>query len=265
MSEWVGVHVDAITPRGNQGDVDIGATFELVDYLCAAGVRGIVLFGVTGEYPAFYCEERSRLIYMAAKRSRVPVMAGAGGATLDQTLENARGARESGASAIVVPPPFCVRFEADDLREFFWEFERQLGGGVPLYLANIPAFCSAIPVEVAAELMASGKFAGIVDGCGASGGETIVGDDERIVEGRRAGCRGVLSAAACAIPEVVVALDRVLDRGDALEVDRLDGAVQEFCRWAKRFPSPAAIQAATAVRGRRRVLRRRRCRTRSKS
>ena len=49
MIDVSGVIAAAITPRGNQGDVDFGATFELVDYLCAAGVRGIALFGATGE------------------------------------------------------------------------------------------------------------------------------------------------------------------------------------------------------------------------
>ena len=39
-----GVNVAAITPRGKHGDVDFGAVFELIDYLCAAGVRGIAFF-----------------------------------------------------------------------------------------------------------------------------------------------------------------------------------------------------------------------------
>jgi dihydrodipicolinate synthase/N-acetylneuraminate lyase len=39
-----GVYVAAITPRGKHGDVDFGAVFELIDFLCAARVRGIVFF-----------------------------------------------------------------------------------------------------------------------------------------------------------------------------------------------------------------------------
>ena len=51
MSELQGVHAAVSTPRSGQGDIDFGAAFELIDRLCAAGVRGIVLFGaliVTG-------------------------------------------------------------------------------------------------------------------------------------------------------------------------------------------------------------------------
>ena len=92
MTEFQGVHVAAITPRGKQGEVDLGAAFELIDYFCSAGLRGIVLFGDSGEYPAFNPDERSRLLYLAVKRSRVPVLAGIGSATLDVSLDLAREA-----------------------------------------------------------------------------------------------------------------------------------------------------------------------------
>src|ERR1041385_5951353 len=103
--EFRGVYAAAVTPRGKQGEVDFGAAFELIDFLCKAGVSGIVWFGPAGEYPAFRAEERSRLVYLARKRSRVPVLAGVGSATLDASVELACSARDSGAEAVVVPPP----------------------------------------------------------------------------------------------------------------------------------------------------------------
>ena len=91
--ELQGVNVAAITSRGKAGDVNFGATFELIDYLCAARVDGIALFTAWGEYPALASDDRARLLYLAVKRSRVPVLAGVGSATLDQTLDLAREAR----------------------------------------------------------------------------------------------------------------------------------------------------------------------------
>jgi dihydrodipicolinate synthase/N-acetylneuraminate lyase len=84
MAGIEGVLVSAITPRNERGEVDLGAAFDLIDFLAGAGVRGIVLFGVAGEYPAATFEERNRLIYLAAKRSRVPIYAGVGSATLNE-------------------------------------------------------------------------------------------------------------------------------------------------------------------------------------
>ena len=104
VNGFQGVQAAAITPRGKHGEVDFGAAFELVDHLCKGGVQGILLFGPPGEYPAFAADERARLVYLAVKRSRVPVLAGVGAATLDTSLELAREARDAGAGALVLPP-----------------------------------------------------------------------------------------------------------------------------------------------------------------
>ena len=97
----------AVTPRGKAGEVNFGATFELIDYLSAARVGGIALFTAWGEYPALAADDRSRLTYLAVKRSRVPVLAGVGSATLDVSLALARDARDAGVAALLVPPPLC--------------------------------------------------------------------------------------------------------------------------------------------------------------
>src|ERR1017187_5735688 len=95
MTKDHGVIVAALTPRGKKGDLDFGAAFELIDRLCAARVSGIALFTAAGEYPAFSLDERSRLLYLAAKRSRVPLYAGAGsiGLTTRSTWREGRNAR----------------------------------------------------------------------------------------------------------------------------------------------------------------------------
>ena len=98
MTEDHGVIVAALTPRGKKGELDFGAAFELIDRLCAARVRGIALFTAAGEYPAFSLEERTRLLYLAVKRSRVPLYAGVGSIGLDDSLTLAREARRAGAA-----------------------------------------------------------------------------------------------------------------------------------------------------------------------
>ena len=129
MTGFQGVNAAAITPRGKQGEIDLGAAFELIDHLCSAGVRGIVLFSGNGEYPAFTVEERSRLVYLAVKRSRVPVLVGVGSATVDLSVALAREAREAGAGGLLLPPPFFFRYEPDDVLEFYRRFTAQLESG----------------------------------------------------------------------------------------------------------------------------------------
>ena len=255
MTKDHGVIVAALTPRGKKGDLDFGAAFELIDRLCAARVSGIALFTAAGEYPAFSLEERSRLLYLAAKRSRVPLYAGAGSIGLDDSLNLARGAQRAGAAAVLLPPPHFFRYKQEEIREFYLQFAGQMGGGIPVYLANTPGVTTAIAPETAGDLLATGHFAGMVDPAAAAGrfagfpAAYLSGDDANMVASRRGGAHGVLSSAACAIPEIVVALDDALRDGNRQQEARLESMLQEFLGWAGEFPFPVLMKVATGLRG----------------
>src|SRR5688572_18345018 len=162
MTEFQGVYAAAITPRNSQGEVDFGATFELVDFLSKAGLRGIVLFGAAGEYPAFSTEERKRLVHLGAKRSRVPLLVGVGSASLEASVDLARSARDAGAAAVLLPAPLFFRYANDELREYFLQFAAQVSG-VPILLSHTPEYTNGIAAEIASELLAAGVVAGIED------------------------------------------------------------------------------------------------------
>lgn len=245
----------AVTPRGKKGDLDFGAAFELVDFLCARGVRGIAFFTAAGEYPAFGLEERARLVYLATKRSRVPLFAGIGGITLDDSLFLAREAARAGAGGVLLPPPHFSTYGQEDLREFYLQFGSQVGVAANAYLVDTPTVASRIAPETARELLATGRFAGIQDAAGDAArfaglpGLVLVGEDARFSAARRAGVHGAVSAAAGALPEIVVGLDHAIRTGNEGEVVRLDGLLQEFVRWAALFPFPVLAKVAAAERG----------------
>ena len=260
MTEVQGVIAAAVTPRGQEGDVDFGATFELIDYLCAAGVRGIALFTAVGEFPLLALDERSRLLYLAIKRSRVPVLAGVGSAALDQSVALAREARDAGAAALLVPPPHFFRYRQDEIREFYVQFAARVGTGPVALLSNAPCFTSGLSVETALDLLETGRFGGIEDSSGdlqifsrlqaAAGAFTLlVGSDALFTRARCDGAAGAVSSLACAVPELVVALDHAICAGDSTRVARLDGMMQEFAAWMDQFPQPVIVKVATGLRG----------------
>ena len=259
----LGVQVAAITPRGKQGDVDFGAVFELIDHLCAAKVCGIVFFSPAGEYPSLNVEERSRLLYLASKRSRVPLLAGVGSANLDDSLCLARQARDAGVAGLLLPPPYFYRYEQDDLEEFYRQFAAQAGRGAVTYLSNAPEFTSAIQVETALRLLATGWFAGIEDASGdavsfsrlqaaSADGQPfalLAGTDSMLARSRCAGAHGAVSQAGCAAPELVRALDLAVRGGQTERAARLDALFQEFLDWLRQFPHPVGLKVATGLRG----------------
>jgi dihydrodipicolinate synthase/N-acetylneuraminate lyase len=205
-----------LTPRGKRGELNFGACFELLDHLCKAKVQRIALLTAAGEYPAFTIEERTRLVYLGAKRSRVPILAGAGAEDLATAVGLAREALNAGAEGVVLPPPLLFAYAEEDLREYYLQFAGQLGRDAEVWIDGAPG---------AKELMATGHFAGIV-------GEGLS-----------------LSAEACAIPELLVALECARRTGDAARHDRLAALAGEFRDWAGGFAPLVAVKVATGLRG----------------
>jgi len=260
-----GVIVAAVTPHGKRGDEpDIAATLELIDFLCDAGVQGIALLGSTGEFVNLNFSDRVRLVYLAAKRSRVPVLAGVSHTSLDGALALAREAAAAGAAGLLLMPPYFFRYQQPEIREFYLRFaaEAAHGAHAPVYLYNIPAFTTEIAGETAIQLLSTGRFAGIKDSSGDWNNfelllrharehpfTLLVGQDALFARARAAGAAGIVSGVACAVPELLLALDRAIQQGAAAEIERLDARLHEFLRRMDRFPLPVGIKAALELRG----------------
>jgi dihydrodipicolinate synthase/N-acetylneuraminate lyase len=261
MADVRGVYAAAITPRGEQDEVDFGAAFELLDFLAKAGVDGIALFTGAGEYAALSVEERSRLVYLAVKRSRVPVLVGVGSATLHDSVELARAARDAGAAGLLLPPPYFFRYQQDDLCEFYLQFAACVDSGAATFLSNHPIYASAIETETVRALLSTGRFAGIEDASGdpqtfaciqaaaAAPACVLVGSDPFLANAIRAGAQGAISGVAGAAPELVMALVRAIQTGNQPEAERLERRMGEFLAWCQEFPQPAILRAAAELRG----------------
>jgi dihydrodipicolinate synthase/N-acetylneuraminate lyase len=250
----LGVIAAALTPRGKRGDLDFGAAFELTDLLCAARVRGIVWFAPAGEYPAFPLEERTRLLYLAAKRSRVPLYAGVGAVSLDDSLYLAREALCAGVEDLVVPPPHFYQYRQEEIREFYLQFAAQLPSRSPvrIYISNTPSVTSVIEPATAIELLATGRFAGMEDARRPVTADRhcwLATDEGTITSARCEGAHGIISAAASAAPELVCALDTALRCGNRDEAVRLDALLREFHGWMSQFAQPVVLKVAAELRG----------------
>src|SRR3954452_23921694 len=129
-----GVYAAAVTPRRRASqEIDLGAMWDLIDFLCAKKVDGIVLFGSTGEFVHFSIDERVRVIGLAVKRSRVPILVNVSHSTLDGTVTLAEAAMQSGASGLLVMPPYFFRYGQRDILAFFRKFAMEVRLRVPAF------------------------------------------------------------------------------------------------------------------------------------
>ncbi|HYL36843.1 MAG TPA: dihydrodipicolinate synthase family protein [Bryobacteraceae bacterium] len=258
-----GVIVAAVTPRrAEQHSIDLGATLELIDFLASSGAHAIALLGPAGEFVHFALDDRRHMVTFAAKRSRVPLLINVSHSTLDGAVELAREAASAGAAALLLMPPHYYRYGADAIRTFYLAFAAAVGQAAPIYIGNAPRFTNELPPALAAELLASGFFAGIVDASGdvdafqflaQRAGQTrftLLGGEERIyVAARRMGAAGVVSSAACPVPELMLALETAIREGVEERVRRLEARLIEFLDWIESFPPAAAVKEAAKQRG----------------
>jgi len=255
--------VAAVTPRrSDKRELDAAAALELIDFLCAAGVNGIALLGSTGEFLNLTFDERVRLVYMAAKRSRVPLLVGVGHSSLNGAVELAREAAGSGAAGLLLMPPYFFRYSQEDIREFYLRFADHTSADARIFLYNIPFFTNELKSSTAIGLLATGRFAGIKDSSGQMAYfhdllsarsqqpfTLLVGNDAIYTKARREGADGVVSGVACAVPELLRNLESAICAGNESVVQQLDARLAEFIAKINPLPVPLGIKAATEARG----------------
>jgi dihydrodipicolinate synthase/N-acetylneuraminate lyase len=261
--ELAGVLASAITPRrADSQDPDFSGLLDLLDFLAAGGVKGICLFGATGEFLNYSFAERQRLVYLAVKRSRVPLIAGVSHSTLAGSIQLADEAIASGADGLILMPPYFFRYSQHEIEEFYIQLAREIGDAVPILIHNIPQVTSKLELELVRKLIDTGRFAGIKDSSGdwpffeqllelrrTRPFAVLTGDDRTAAKALRAGANGVISGAACAIPELLTGLAHAISSRDHAQADALNARLIEFVDWADRFPFPTAIKRAVELRG----------------
>ena len=253
-----GMLVAAPTPRRAQEySIDLGATLEMIDFLCQSGVQAITLLGSTGEFVHFALHDRAHMVNFAAKRSRLPLLVNVSHSTLDGAIELARDAASAGVAGVLLMPPYYFPQDQDAIRSFYLAFAAALGDALPIYLYNIPYCTNEIASSTAVDLLGSGLFAGIKDSSGnldyfralseqaARTPFTLFAGLERVyAEAKGLGAHGAIFGTASAVPELLVALDAALCAGIPGRVAKLTARLIEFVDWIETFPMTVGIKEA---------------------
>jgi len=258
-----GVFASAITPRrADSQDPDFSGLLDLLDFLSDGGVAGVCLFDTAGEFLNYSFAERQRLLYLGSKRTRVPLIVGVSHSTFAGALQLADEAISSGADALLIMAPYFYRYSQRQLEEFFVQFARETGDAVPLLIHNLPQATSTLEFDLMRRLIDTGRFAGVND----SSGDAMLfeqltslrqstpfalfnGNDRSAPESLRAGADGLISPAACALPELLASLARATSSPGHAVPGPMAILLTEFLDWTERFPFPVAIKRAVELRG----------------
>lgn len=258
-----GVYAALLTPRRAQTtEADAGALLEYLDRIAEAGVDGLVLFGSTGEFIHFDAAERMRVLALAIRRSRVPVLVNVSHSTLAGAMALAENAIEAGAAGLLLMPPYFYRYNDQQIAAFYGAFAKELGGKAALYLYNLPMYTNPIPPAVTEELLRLGAYIGIKDSTldwqsfeglialrSTVDFSLMVGNEVLYLRGRGGGADGIVSGVAAALPELLVAMERAIGASDLDRAQRLNARLEEFLVYVNKFPATAAIKQTANARG----------------
>lgn len=250
-----GVIAACVTPWRHGDQLDEPALWRHLEMLLAAGINGVCVAGSTGEFPRLDRANFERLVRAAVEftSGRVPILACCGAASVDGSVELARIAARSGASAVVALPPIYFPYAQREIIAFYERFTAE--ATLPVFLYNIPQFTSVIEPSTAVALLKRGLFVGVKDSGGTPEMLDVLldlrrdypfsflwGNDSSLLAALNRGVDGALSGVAACAPELLVALYRSRDPA-------LHTKLCEFIARLGSFPTPVGVRIALEARG----------------
>lgn len=228
---WRGVVPAITTPFNEDLSVDHAFLAEHARWMVAEGCTGVVPGGSLGEAATLAFDEKVAVVrtLVDALGERAPVVAGVAALATAEAVRFARAAQDAGARGLMVLPPYVY---STDWREMKAHVAAVLSAtSLPCMLYNNPvAYTTDFTPEQIAELAAehpnlaavkeSSTDVRRVTGIRALVGdrlEVLVGVDDAVVEGVRAGAVGWVAGLVNAFPAESVELFRLAREGRAAE------------------------------------------------
>lgn len=162
-----GVVTPLVVFRTEDGAPDRAATKALVEQQIAAGVRGLLVNGSTGELGNLAPAERSAVLRAVVETAagRVPVWAGVAGLGTADAVTAAREAEADGADAALVLPPLFFDTSDAEMAQHFRTVAAAIG--IPVLAYDVPARAPRkLPVPLVRDLAEEGVLRGLKDSSG---------------------------------------------------------------------------------------------------
>lgn len=121
------------------GAIDEAGTRRVVEYILAAGARGLVFPGLASEYDTLSREERLHMTRLLGEwiGGRAPFIVGASAASTEDAVAYAAAGAQAGAVAAMILTPKIFADDLAGMRDFYRDVHA--GSGIDIMLQNAPA------------------------------------------------------------------------------------------------------------------------------
>jgi dihydrodipicolinate synthase/N-acetylneuraminate lyase len=258
MHSLSGVFCALWTPTNRDGAILWPALERNLEFITGAGIHGFMALGSTAEFPHLSVGQRKEILERIV-RTQLPVIANVSDVSHRVAIDLARHARDAGAVAIAMLPPWFFPASQADLAEFFISVAK--GSGMPLVLYNFPEVSGkkieadtikrvADEVRVLAVKQSGGDFQyhhDLLRLAQQNAFAVLTGADTRLGKCLMMGCAGAVSGLANAIPEVLVRLYNLVQKKET--APRESALLMELAERMTRIEFPYNVKAAIAARG----------------
>jgi len=145
-----------VTPLLDRDSLDLAGLERLIEHILCGGVHGLFILGTTGEGPSLSYRLRYELIERVCEqvKGQVPVLVGITDTSFTESVNIAVKAKEAGAQAVVLAPPYYFPAGQPELLEYLEHLMAELP--LPLFLYNMPRYTKAVfepqTVQAAADI-----------------------------------------------------------------------------------------------------------------
>ena len=225
-----------VTPFQADGAFHEAAYRDLIEWQIAEGSSALVACGTTGEAATLSADEHFGAVRVCVDqaRGRVPVIAGAGSNDTRVAAQNLRAAKDAGADAALMVPPYYNRPGQEGIFRHFEALAKD--SPLPIILYNVPArtVTDILPATVVRIVQAfPAVFVGIKDASGALARVTqhrlalgdqfvqLSGNDDLALPFNALGGVGCISVTANVAPRLCADFQAACEAGDWMKARRV--------------------------------------------
>lgn len=226
------------------GEVSSERSKALVEFLIEKGVKGLYVGGSSGECIYLSVEERKKTLeaVMEVAKGRITVIAHVACNNTKDSCELARHAESLGVDAIAAIPPIYFHLPEKAIAKY-WNDISSAAPNTDFVIYNIPQLAGvSLTLSLLDEMLKNPKVIGVKNSSmpiqdiqmfkrqGQLNGKEIVvfnGPDEQFVGGRIIGADGGIGGTYAVMPELFVAMDKMLKNGDFNNAHKIQDIVDE--------------------------------------
>ncbi len=254
--------VAIVTPFKN-GKVDEKALGDLIEWHIKEGTNAIVPCGTTGESATLDYNEQERVIEFTIKKvkGRVPVIAGTGANSTDETIMITKHAKKAGADGALLVSPYYNKPTQEGLYRHYKGVADAVK--IPIVLYNVPGRTAVnmLPATVArlseiknivAIKEATGDMKQVSEVIRLCGDRITVlsGDDFTTLPLMALGGKGVISVSANVAPKLVSQMCALWEQGKFDEARKIHYMLEPLNASMFIETNPIPVKTALAMMGR---------------